>query len=326
MKSSTAISAICGAAALALCVQAHAETSLTWGGDIELDTDLVSNPGGSDGDDANMGGRVKLSAEGLHETDRGYIKGVGQLLIQKDGDTGVDDVYARFGSGGWGIQIGRFEAIDLFSKGVDTLYPIIGNTNHYQASAARGRTSDTGQIMFDTDFGRGKFELATIWGETDATGTGEEGEVIPAEDDDAIAGFRPAIFFMLTDDLNITAGYDYVESGNTETSGFGIYVRYATDLFALKMNYASGEQETNGVTNWENDSYNINIESGNFFIGYTNSEDEGGDTAETIYTNYSIPGVFGVDSATFKIAVASAKADSVPETENSIRFRINYTF
>ncbi len=227
-------------------------------------------------------------------------------------------MYVRFGSGNYGIQIGRFEATELFSKGTDAAHSLIGSTNFYQAGNARGRTSDTGQIMFDVTAGSVKFELGTIWGESDSDSA--------VAGEDAISGFRPAVVWDATDDLRITLGYEDMEDAGTETSGYGLYVRYATDAFALKMNYANGEQIANGATSWENTSYNINLESGNIGIGYTNSEDEGGDSASLIYGRYLIPNFMGVENASASINVGVSEAESAANDQTLFKFRINYTF
>ena len=315
MKAKTLTSAVLGLAVMTGGYQAHAETSFGFGGDIEVDTNYLSNNAGGSDDDSNMGGRVKLTASGMHESDRGYISGVGQVVLAKDGNASVDDMYVRFGSDNFGIQIGRFEATDLFSEGTDAAHSIIGSTNYYHASAARGRTSDTGQIMFDTTAGNVKFELATIWGESAG-----------ATDEKSIAGVRPAVVWDATDDLRVTLGYESVDNSGSEITGFGLYVRYATDAFALKLNYASGEQESNGTIDWENTSYNINLESGNFGIGYTSTEDEGGDSATALYGRYLIPSFMGVDNASASINIGVSGADSLANDQTLVKFRINYTF
>ncbi len=306
---------LCAFSALVMASSALAETSVS--GDIELDTDYVSNRDGSDLDDFDQGGRVKVAFSGTKEGVGGsYVNVVGQLLVQKDGTTGVDDAYIRIGKNQWGLQFGRFEALELFSKGTDTIHNVIGATNFYQAGAARGRTSDTGQIMFDyqpSDTLR--FELGTIWGESND----------PNEDEEAIAGIRPGIVMDVTGDLRVTAGYEILTSGEIETTGGGLYVRYATDAFALKINVASGKQETNSETDWENTSYNVNIESGVFGLGYTSSEDDDGDSASTIYGRFYMPDLMGTD-VNGSLGFSLASADSVDEDELGIRYRFNYSF
>ncbi len=92
------------------------------------------------------------------------------------------------------------------------------------------------------------------------------------------------------------------------------------------MNYANGEAESGGTTSWENTSYNINLESGNIGIGYTNSEDEGGDSASVIYGRYLFSDFMGVENASASINVGIAEADSVANDQTLVKFRVNYTF
>lgn len=315
MKHRYKISAVCGLTAILTTAGVHADAMVS--GDIELDTDFVSNRDGGDQDDFDQGGRVKVAFAGTKEgPGGGYASAVGQLLVNKDGTTGVDDAYIRIGKNQWGLQFGRFEALEIFSKGTDTIHNVIGNTNFYEGGAARGRTSDTGQIMFDyAPSDTMRFELGTIWGETDG---GDD-------DEDAIAGIRPGFVIDVTGDLRVTAGYEMLTNGETETTGGGLYVRYATDAFALKMNVASGKQETDSVTDWENTSFNVNIESGLFGLGYTNSEDDGGDSASTVYGRYYMPDLMGT-GVNGSLGVSLASADSVDEDELGVRYRFNYTF
>lgn len=308
MKTRLGTSIVCGMSLMLFSAAAQAEVSI--GANVEIDTDYISNSGGSSDDQHAQGGRVKVDFSGMTEGTAGYVKGVGQIVLNDEGDTGVDDMYVRLGQEKWGVQLGRFEGMDLFSKGVDTIHNVLGNTNFYNANAARGRISDAGQIMFDfSPSDRVKFELNTVYGL-----------------DDPFEGYRPAIHVKVTDDFNISAGYDYLEDGDSETKGVGIYARYATDVFALKMNVAKGEKETNGVQDWENTSYNINLESGVFAVGYTQSEDDGGDKASTVYGNYSMPNLLGVKNATGKLGFSAAQADSAAEDEFALRYRVFYEF
>ena len=309
------------AASLGLLFATSAQAEVGISANIELDTDAVQNRGGGDDDDFDQGGRIKVSIFGDHNiNDTTVVSAVGQLLIKKDGDTGVDDAYIRLGREMWGVRFGRWEAIDLFSKGTDTILNVIGDTANYQANAARGRISDAGQIgleLFPSD--RVFITLDTVYGETDP----DEGS---SSDEDIIAGFRPAIQVDLTDDLRLTAGLDYLEDGDSETKGGGIYLRYATDAFALKLNYAQGEKETNDITDWDNTTYNVNIEFGNIGLGYQRSEDDSGDEADTIYGRYLFRDLMGNESANAQLGFSVGQADSVEETEYALRLRFFYEF
>lgn len=313
MKRTYLYTALAGIAAMTISLNANAE--FTVGGALELDTDLINNKGGSDITDADQGGFVKGIFTGTKEGSNGaYVKSVGHILIKKDGSASVDDAYIRIGQNQWGLQFGRWEAMALLSAGTDTILNVIGTAANYQANAARGRTSDVGQITFDYAATGGlQFELQTIWGESDGA------------DEEVISGVRPAISFDVTDNFKVTTGLESLTQGDAETTGAGLYLRYATDAFALKMNVASGKKETGAVTNWENTTYNVNIEAGVIGLGYHATEDDGGDSASTIYGRYYMPDLMGT-SVNGSLGFSLASADSVDEDEVAIRYRFNYDF
>ncbi len=306
------------------------------GADVEIDTDYLKNENLSSSDsdnDFDMGGRVKVSITGDHKVnDTVVLSGVGQLLIKEDGSTGVDDAYFRLGSDVWGIKFGRYEAIDLHSKGADTLLLTWEGIEYYQANAARGRIDDAGQIGLEiSPSDRFTFNLDTVWGETDG-----DGGVTPNED--AIAGFRPAIQVNITDALQLTAGYDYLEDGDSETKGAGIALSYAADAFTLKLNVADGTKETAGAEDWDNTSININAVFGDFGIGYVNVDDDNsGFSSDTIYGHYQFSNLMGNENAAAKIGLSYTDPDAVFIDEDTgaasssdsgygIRLRFNYTF
>lgn len=310
---------------------ANAEVDI--GANIELDTDYIKNDNLSDADqdnDFDFGGRVKVIISSDHSVnDTTVLSGVGQFLIKENGDTGVDDAFLRLGSDTWGLKVGRYEAIDLHSKGTDTLVIVADDVTYYQANKARGRISEAGQLGLEiSPSDRLSFFLDTVWGESDSD-EGDENDSKTAGEK-AIAGYRPAIQFDLTDDLRLTAGYDYLEDGATETKGGGIYVRYATDAFALKFNVAKGQQETGGVEDWDTTSFNINVESGNIGLGYINSDEDDGGSFDTIYARYLFPNLMGYENANAQIGLSYLDGELADGTDADsvygIRLRLFYEF
>jgi len=297
------------------CTQVSAE--MAFSGNIELDTDIVTNAGGAAVDNYDQGGRVKLEASGETAVGTATLKGVGQLLITKDGTTGVDDAWFRLGRDTWGVKFGRFEAMETFSKGTDTVLNVIGGAANYQGNAARGRTgADLGQIALDfAASDTVSLELGTFWGDASTT-----------DDENMVSAIRPAITMDVTDDLRVSASFESMESGGVDTDGFGLYVRYATEKFALKMNAAQGEQKTGGTTNWDNTTFNVNIESGNIGIGFHSTEDDDGDSASTVYGRYLFPNLFGSENTNAQLGLSLASADSADEDETALRLRFFHTF
>ena len=311
MKTKLGLGVLCGLGALFMSMAAQAEVML--GADIELDTTMTTNSGGSTGDVYNQGGRVLVTASGKKEGESGgYVEAKGQVLVKVDGTTGVDDAWVKLGMNQFGVKLGRFEAMELFAKGPDTIYNVIGNTHSYGASAARGRfgADGVGAVMFDyapTD--NTKFELNTVWGTSDA-----------------VTGYRPAVSVGLGNGVTLGAGYDYLEDGDDKTKGYGLTAAYSNDAMTVKGSVANGKNTTNGVENWKNTSYNVNVTSGPFGIGYTSSEDDGGDSASTIYGRYQMFNLMGVKDVTGTLAFSAAEADSAAEDELAVRYRINYAF
>lgn len=302
------------------CTQASAEMS--FGGNVELDTTMQSNADGASTDDFTQGGRVKLSAAGSTTIGTATLAGQGDVLVTKDGGTAVDDMWFSLGRNKWSVKFGRFEAMETFSKGTDTILNVLGNVKNYQGSAIRGRIGgDRGQIALNVAASDAvNLELGTVWG--------EEGE---SEDESAFSGFRPAISMDITDDLRVTASYESVENGLNETDGFALYVRYATDAFALKMNFADGEiTEPNtagtGTVSTDSTSANINIESGNIGLGFHTTENNGGETADTVYARYLFPNLMGSENTNAQIGLSYATNDDVVEDETALRLRFFHSF
>ena len=304
------------------CTQASADIVL--GGNVELDTTVQSNATGVSGDNFSQGGRVQLNASGETVVGDATLAGKGTINLGKDGESGLDDVWFSMGRGKWSLKFGRFEGVETFSKGTDTILNVLGTATNYQGSAVRGRSGgEYGQIALNvaaTD--AVSFQLGTFWGETSSDN--ESASSLGTNDDDAISGIRPAITAMITDDLNVSASFETLDIAGVETDGFGIYVRYATDAFALKMNAAAGS--TGDV---DHTTFNVNIESGNIGIGYHSTEDEGGaadDSASTIYGRYLFPNLMGSENTNAQIGVSIASADSAAEDETALRLRFFHSF
>ncbi|MCB2016451.1 MAG: carbohydrate porin, partial [Hydrogenophaga sp.] len=172
------------AAVAALCATsfaAHAE--MTMDANLELDTTYqgkVSAPATNARDsDLNMGGRVEFNVGAKATNGDAFVAGRASLLLKKDGDTGVDDMWVQFGNAGMDVKMGRFEAMDLFPLGKDTY---IENSGYggYHANKLRGRFGkDSVHIAPGFNAGPARIEVGLVYSK-------EDGEV---------RGVRPAVSF-----------------------------------------------------------------------------------------------------------------------------------
>ncbi len=73
------------------------------------------------------------------------------------------------GNSAWDLQAGRFEGVNLFPKGKDTVIENVGGVDVYEANLVRGRADDNaGQFALHFNASESvKFELDTIYGSVD---------------------------------------------------------------------------------------------------------------------------------------------------------------
>jgi len=314
---------------LALSIGSVATTELLaetdYSANIEIDTDYISSRVDTGDNDFDVSGAVELSVTGEHDIDETTVlSGVGEVLIQTDGEVDVEDAYLRIGQETWGLRFGRYEAIDMFSAGADTLVLTWDGVANYEADAAQGQFDEAGQIGLELlPSERITLHLDAVWGEADD-------EVV---DEDAVSGFRPVAVLDLTDDLRLTAGLDYLKEGDSKLKGGGIYLRYATDAFALRMNYASSTEKTGDVTDSETSSYNVNLEFSNVGLGFQRSEDETtGASGDSFYAQYLFRNLAGNENADAQLGISALSVDPAvgetvaDDTEYGVRLRLYYEF
>ena len=113
------------AVASLLACASYAQADVAFDANLELDTtytNKVSAPntnaraGGLD-----LGGRVEVNAGAKATNGASFVAGRASLLLNKKGETAVDDMWVQFGNAGADIKLGRFEAMDLFPLGKDTV-------------------------------------------------------------------------------------------------------------------------------------------------------------------------------------------------------------
>ena len=101
-----------------LACASYAQADVAFDANLELDTtytNKVSAPntnaraGGLD-----LGGRVEVNAGAKATNGASFVAGRASLLLNKKGETAVDDMWVQFGNAGADVKLGRFEAMDLF--------------------------------------------------------------------------------------------------------------------------------------------------------------------------------------------------------------------
>ncbi|MGM9428468.1 carbohydrate porin [Hydrogenophaga sp. MI9] len=296
------------AAAAALCATtfaAHAE--LTMDANLELDTTYqskVSKPATNARDsDLNQGGRVEFNVGGKATNGDAFVQARGTLLIKKDGDTGTDDMWVQFGNAGMDVKMGRFEAMDLFPLGKDTLVENSGYGG-YHANALRGRFGkDTVHIAPGFNAGPARIEVGFVYSK-------EKGEA---------RGVRPAVSFG-SGPVTVRVGAESVKKvGSTtgSTNGFGASLGYALSAdSSLNLNFAKMEDDK---------SVGFNATIGAAGVGLILDKGANGAKNNTFYAAYSFP-LFGVKGATITPAFSYAKGGKGTESQTAARVRVNYAF
>lgn len=291
-------------------------------GNFELNTDAISK---SVGDSTyKQDGRVELNVNGKHTSGDNFFAGKGTLLIKTTGKAEVDDAFIQFGNSAWDLQAGRFEGVNLFPKGKDTMVENVGGVDVYEANLVRGRADDNaGQFALHFNASESvKFELDTIYGSVDG------------DDAKAISGIRPSVTFA-AGGASITAGFESVNYDQTATTkvkktGYAIAANF--DVAAANVNLAAAfgkdDETDNKVT-----SVTANMTYGNFGLGVissTNDKKVGDDPSLlTTYVAYTMP-VMDIENATVTFAGSYSKASNLAAGANdkvtAARVRFNYGF
>nr|WP_308873469.1 carbohydrate porin [Thiothrix subterranea] len=173
MKTSVLLSVISSVAILSLSASAMAADpvkTFTFGGNVELD--VTADDGADAGNNFGHGGRVLLNAVGEMKGDNYFVKGVAQPLVPFKGSSlGYDDVYLQMGRDKWDVQIGRFEAANLFPLGKDTIISHAGGgeAKVYEANKVRGRKDDVLHVaLHSKPSDQLKLELGLMHGKADS--------------------------------------------------------------------------------------------------------------------------------------------------------------
>lgn len=297
---------------------------------IELDTDAIDHGPGST--EYTQGGRVETNLRGEIRSERYFVRGKGTLILAKDSDALTDDMWIQFGEERWDMQFGRFEAIDLFPLGKDTLIVHAGDGEPqiYQANLVRGRAgTDGGQIALhlngDGGFG---FELATLFGDDQDNGDGVEGT-----NENAVTGVRPVLTYNNDGGISARLGYEYqdvelIDGSEIKQDGIGLGASLGLGDALINLNAAWLDNQTN---DFEVHTYGANLIYGPFGLGLIYSETDNNTGADpevaTAYAAYTMP-LLDIDSASVTFALSGSTADNVTNDDSAFgsRVRFNYTF
>lgn len=308
------IAIVCGLATL--CVSTSGltkESQLNIGGNVELDI-FGTDSGGSSTFD--HGGNIELDVVGMIKNDNYFIKGVAQPNLRfnpDDGDAvGVDDLYFQFGRAAWDVQLGRFEAVNLFPLGKDTLVAHAGGVHVYGANNARGRRDNVlhGALHVGSSEGL-KFELG-VMGNKSA--------------DEKYSAVRPAVVYKMGN-MQFRAGLERTSENSVDDNGYGVSVGLNLGGGDINASLAKSDVETgHDVT-----SIAVNYTKGPFGAGYVHSTEKTEGTADpkvdTLYAAYTVPLLNSKEaSVTFAANTSKAKNSGDDDKLNAAKVRFNYTF
>jgi len=203
------------------------------------------------------------------------------------------------------VKLGRFEAMDLFPVGKDTVLEEAGYSA-YKANALRGRMgSDTFHGALGLNAGAGvRLELG----------------LVHSNDNGNVKGFRPALSYN-AGALTLRAGLESVKTvGSTQSadSGFGLSVGYALAADSnLNINVAKKEDDK---------AFGVNGTFGPLGLGLVYGKGAtSADKVTTVYGAYTLP-LMGVKGASITPAFSFSKGGTGTDNQVAARVRINYAF
>lgn len=300
-----------------------AQAQLVFDANLELDTDAVDTATSSTTYDQN--GFVELNVASKRENGEYFVAAKGGVRLTTDGDDKVvvRDAYIQLGNSSWDAQIGRFEAINLFPLGKDTLIAHAGGVSVYEANKVRGFAGDDGgQIALHFKASDSlTFELDTLYGDDDTAG----------DNGTAVSGYRPSITWS-ADGFSLTGGFESVKydldgGGNVDQTGYALTANF--DLSGANVNISASRLEDDNTDQTVN-SYAANFTYGNLGAGIIRSDEDNATGPDpdvtTTYIAYSVP-LFGIQEATVTFAGSYSSASNVVDDETTAaRVRFNYTF
>lgn len=301
---------------------------------VELDTTHQNNGVG-----ATQGGRIELNLMGKTTLGEAFVAGKATFLAKKDGGASTDDMWVQAGNAKADIKLGRFEAVDLFPQGRDTVLNRAGS-GVYRANFIRGRFGGSaGNVVHLAGHALLAEGLNLELGLAE-TGKPENLAAGQAE------GLRPVLSYsangwLLKAGAEIGRMSDGGVAGSArfvDLRGAGLSVSKAIGPGNLNLNLAAGRAE--GLWKSAVIAANYTVPLGPWVhleFGRVKPDAPGRPTeaVRTIGVGYQFS-LFGLKNAyiTPAVSYSSASADSfVPAlggsgkpSEKAVRLRLNYTF
>ncbi len=290
-----------------LACTALAQAAPTFDANLELDTTHTNAIGATKANarsgGVDLGGRVEFNLGAKTSNGASFVTARASLLLNKKGASAVDDMWVQFGNAAADVKVGRFEAMDLFPLGKDTVVEL--NTyGGYQANTLRGR------------FGSGIFHGAL--GLNASSALRMELGLVETKDAGAAKGFRPAVTYT-AGKLTLRGGLESVKvNGATGTqTGVGLSAGYALSKdTSVNLNFAKKKDDK---------SVGLNALIGAAGLGLIQSNGAGANKSTTVYAAYTLP-LMGVTGATVTPAISYAKGPAGSQDQVAVRVRINYAF
>lgn len=286
--------------------------SLSAQADVKFDANIETNTTYKSGRDNPLaastfdnGGRIEINANAeLLRQGEYFVNARGSLLLGLNADTGIDDAWIQFGSSVWDFKLGRFEAVDLFPLGKDTLVESVA-ANTYRANVLRGRFKDDqfhGAVGLNASPNL-RFELGLISYKGAKSGIVEQ-------------GVRPVAVYS-NGALTLRAGIEHFDRGAGNQTGYGLSAGYAVS----KEGYVNASYAKSSDVNAS--SFGLNATFGPAGVGLIHDNTAAG-KSNTYYAAYSFP-LFGVKGATITPAI-SHSTHTGQDGLTAVRVRLNYVF
>ena len=291
-----AVAALCAAA-----VAAHADVKFD--ANFEGDTTSINKAGA---DSFGTGGRVEMNANAaLLKQGDNFVNAKATLIAGIGAkSTGIDDAWIQFGNSSADFKLGRFEAVDLFPVGKDTVLELATGAG-YRANKVRGRFTDGefhGALGLNAAPGL-RFELGVMSKKNGA---------------DEKSGVRPAVVYG-AGDLTLRAGYESFDlDGLGNKTGYALSAGYALAKdAAINVNYAKS-------SDLDSSSLGLNLVYGAAGVGYVQDK-TAATTVDTFYAAYSFP-LLGVKGASITPAISTSSGGTGVADTTALRVRLNYQF
>ncbi len=289
------------AALAALCAAATAASAgVTFDANFEGDTTNIDGAT----DSFNSGGRIEVNANAaLLKQGDNFVNARASLLLGLNADSTVDDAWIQFGNASVDFKFGRFEAVDLFPVGKDTVLELATGAG-YRANVGRGRFKDGqfhGAVGLNAAPGL-RFELGLVNYKGDK-------EVVER-------AVRPAVVYNMGD-LTLRAGFESFDKGAGNQTGYGLSAGYALSKeAAVNVSYANS-------SDLDSSSVGANLVYGPAGIGYVQDK-TGATKVNTVYAAYSFP-LMGIKGASVTPAISFSSGDDLVD-KTALRVRLNYAF